>query len=86
MKKPFDLLSTVEYGGCSAKLPPQVLEAILKEIQFDRPQQLLVGAETSDDAAVWKIDENSAIIHKLISFLQYAQTHTNLVLSPRQTH
>ena len=63
MKKPFDLLSTVEYDGCSAKLPPQVLEAILKEIQFDRPQQLLVGAETSDDAAVWKIDENSAIIH-----------------------
>lgn len=63
MKKPFDLLSTVEYGGCSAKLPPQVLEAILKEIQFDRPPELLVGAETSDDAAVWKIDENSAIIH-----------------------
>ena len=63
MKKPFDLLTTVEYGGCSAKLPPKMLEAILKDMQFDRPAELLVGAETSDDAAVWKIDENTAIIH-----------------------
>ncbi len=63
MKNSFDLLTTVEYGGCSAKLPAQLLEQILGEIPFEKSPNLLVGAETSDDAAVWKINDETAIIH-----------------------
>jgi selenide,water dikinase len=68
VKSSFDLLSTVEYGGCSAKLPAYLLDAILKDIPFERHEALLVGAETSDDAAVWKIDDETAIIHTVDYF------------------
>jgi selenide,water dikinase len=59
----FDLLTTVQTGGCSAKLPPHLLEGVLKDFLAPPSGQLLVGAETHDDAAVWKIDENTAVIH-----------------------
>lgn len=50
-------------GGCGCKLAPSVLQSLLA----DQPMmgtfsQLLVGAETSDDAAVWQVDDNLAII------------------------
>jgi selenide,water dikinase len=62
MSHSFDLLTTVEQGGCSAKLPAQLLDKILKKFPSDFHQNLLVGLNTSDDAAVWKIDQNIAII------------------------
>lgn len=62
MNQPFDLLTTVEQGGCSAKLPAQLLDKILKELPSDFHENLLVGLNTSDDAAVWKIDQNTAVI------------------------
>ncbi|WP_342452493.1 selenide, water dikinase SelD [Pararoseomonas baculiformis] len=50
-------------GGCGCKLAPAVLQSILA----DQPMaagfsQLLVGTETADDAAVWQVDENLAVI------------------------
>jgi selenide, water dikinase len=50
-------------GGCGCKLAPSVLQSLLA----DQPlagsfSQLLVGAETADDAAVWQVDENLAVI------------------------
>src|SRR4030042_5662769 len=45
-----------------------MLNAILKDIPFERHEALLVGAETSDDAAVWKINEETAIIHTVDFF------------------
>ncbi|HOW52914.1 MAG TPA: selenide, water dikinase SelD [bacterium] len=68
MEKKFDLLTTVEYGGCSAKLPARMLDAILREIPFPRHESLIVGTETSDDAAVWKLDDETAIIHTVDFF------------------
>lgn len=66
MKPSYDLLNTVEQGGCSAKLPPKVLEKLLQELSTGTakaaPGNLLVGAETRDDAAVWKINDDAAII------------------------
>jgi selenide,water dikinase len=58
----FDLLTTVEEGGCSAKLPPQQLEQLLSGIGNKSHPDLLVGAETHDDASVWKISDDVAII------------------------
>jgi selenide, water dikinase len=62
MKTDFDLLQTVEQGGCSAKLPAQLLDTIVKGIPVLKKEQLLVGTDTHDDAAVWKVDEHTAII------------------------
>ncbi len=68
MEKKFDLLTTVEQGGCSAKLPARMLDAILREIPFPRHESLIVGTETCDDAAVWKLDDETALIHTVDFF------------------
>jgi selenide,water dikinase len=58
----FDLMSTVEYGGCSVKLPPEALDKLLKGLHFQIDEDLLVGTDTHDDAAVYKLNEEQAII------------------------
>ena len=50
-------------GGCGCKIAPGVLEQILaKTAPGLIPKALLVGIETSDDAAVYQINENQAIV------------------------
>jgi selenide, water dikinase len=64
----FDLLTTVEVGGCSAKISPSALNGILKDLPFIKKKELIVGTESCDDAAVWKINEESAVIQTLDFF------------------
>jgi len=50
-------------GGCGCKIAPGVLEQILAQHAGGLiPPQLLVGRETSDDAAVYQINEHQAIV------------------------
>ena len=50
-------------GGCGCKIAPGVLEQILaKSAPGLIPKQLLVGIETSDDAAVYQINDRQAIV------------------------
>ena len=50
-------------GGCGCKLSPAVLEAILRKMPAPLPQpDLLVGLETGDDAAVYRLNEAQALI------------------------
>ena len=50
-------------GGCGCKIAPGVLEKILaKTAPSLIPPQLLVGIETSDDAAVYQINDTQAIV------------------------
>jgi selenide,water dikinase len=58
------LTSLSHGGGCGCKLAPSVLEQIIARSGAARliPQQLLVGIETSDDAAVYQISEDQAIV------------------------
>jgi selenide,water dikinase len=50
-------------GGCGCKLAPAVLESIIAKSGVGLlPKQLLVGIETSDDAAVYQINESQAIV------------------------
>ena len=57
------LSSMAHGGGCGCKLSPGVLSALLADMPKVQPfEQLLVGAETADDAAVWQIDEKSCLI------------------------
>ena len=50
-------------GGCGCKIAPGVLEQILaKSAPSILPKDLLVGIETSDDAAVYRLNDRQAIV------------------------
>lgn len=55
-------------GGCSAKLGAKKLSHILEKIETYKDDHLLVGFDSRDDAAVYQIDENSAIVSTLDFF------------------
>ena len=57
------LTSLSHGGGCGCKIAPGVLSEILKSVpQLPFPKELLIGIETSDDAAVYQINESQAIV------------------------
>lgn len=57
------LTSLAHGGGCGCKISPAVLSQMLAAVPAGRPfEQLLVGTETSDDAAVWKLSEDQALV------------------------
>ena len=57
------LTSLSNGGGCGCKIAPGVLSEILKCVpQLPFPKELLIGIETSDDAAVYQINESQAIV------------------------
>jgi selenide,water dikinase len=62
MSRTFDLLSTIEYGGCSAKLPAGLLSEVLKNLPRSRDPKLLVDVDTHDDAGVYQLNEETALI------------------------
>ena len=54
-------------GGCGCKIAPGVLSEILRSpgshgVPFAIPPQLLVGLETADDAAVYQLNDQQALI------------------------
>lgn len=50
-------------GGCGCKIAPGVLKELLKNIQPGGPYpNLMVGTETSDDAAVYRLNDQQALI------------------------
>ncbi len=57
------LTSLSRGGGCGCKIEPAALHAILAKVpkQFSNPS-LLVGIENSDDAAVFQINEQQALV------------------------
>ena len=57
-----DLLKFSPYGGCSAKLDPSELTQILASIPLPKDPNLLVGADTHDDAGVYRLSDELALI------------------------
>ncbi len=55
-------------AGCAAKLEPGVLSRILDKLPKIADENLIVGTETSDDAAVYKISEEIALVQTLDFF------------------
>ncbi|MDE2360080.1 MAG: selenide, water dikinase SelD, partial [Betaproteobacteria bacterium] len=50
-------------GGCGCKIAPGVLQDILGGVPGSIvPKDLLVGIETADDAAVWRLNDRQAIV------------------------
>lgn len=57
------LTSLAHGGGCGCKLAPSVLQEILRKMPAPVPcADLLVGTETSDDAAVYRLNDTQAIV------------------------
>jgi len=57
------LTSLSHGGGCGCKIAPGVLQQIIsKSSPALLPKELLVGIETSDDAAVYQINDTQAIV------------------------
>ena len=61
--EPLRLTSLAHGGGCGCKIAPAVLQNIMAAVpQGLIPPQLLVGTESSDDAAVYQINERQAVV------------------------
>ncbi|MHB8807376.1 MAG: selenide, water dikinase SelD [Anaerolineaceae bacterium] len=54
--------------GCACKLRPQLLEEVLADIKPPTDSRILVGTETGDDAAVYLIDPETAIVQTVDFF------------------
>ena len=60
---PVRLTSLAHGGGCGCKIAPAVLQQILAQTPVAAAfPQLMVGTETSDDAAIWKLNDDQAIV------------------------
>ncbi len=62
------LTQTVEKGGCAAKIGAGTLSNLLRSLPKARHPNLLVGNNTLDDAAVWRVTDDVAMIHSLDFF------------------
>lgn len=55
-------------GGCTAKLGPGALERILSKIERGRDPDLLIGFDSKDDAAVYRLTDDLAVVETLDFF------------------
>ena len=62
-KTPVRLTELAHGGGCGCKIAPAVLSEILAKMPMGvAPKELIVGTETSDDAAVWRLNDEQALV------------------------
>ncbi|MBS0354527.1 MAG: selenide, water dikinase SelD [Proteobacteria bacterium] len=60
---PLRLTELSHGGGCGCKIAPAVLSEMLAHMPAAQPfANLLVGTETADDAAVWRLNDEQALI------------------------
>ena len=55
-------------GGCTAKLGPGILAKVLEQIPKMADPNLLIGYDSSDDAAVYKLTDDLAVVQTLDFF------------------
>jgi len=62
-RQPLRLTQYAHGGGCACKIPPGELEeAVARLIPDSRPDEVLIGVEHGDDAAVVRIAQGRAIV------------------------
>ncbi|MDT4913190.1 MAG: selenide, water dikinase, partial [Pseudonocardiales bacterium] len=59
---PVRLTAYAHGGGCACKIPPGELEDIVRGLTVPSSPDLLVGLDDGDDAAVVRIDEDTAVV------------------------
>lgn len=62
------LTQQVKAGGCASKLPPGSLRAVLSKLPAQSDPNLLVGFETSDDAGIYRISSDLALVQTVDFF------------------
>jgi selenide,water dikinase len=63
MAQPMRLTELAHGGGCGCKLAPSVLSRILAKLpQAATFRHLLVGTETADDGAIYRINDRQAVV------------------------
>jgi selenide,water dikinase len=67
-QEPVRLTATAKAASCAAKLSPSVLEAALNKLPAQPDPNCLVGFETSDDAAVYRLAADLAIVQTVDFF------------------
>jgi len=55
-------------AGCGAKVGAGTLSQLLQDLPVQKDERLLVGFDKSDDAAVYKINDDTAIIQTIDFF------------------
>ena len=62
------LTATAKTAGCAAKLSPNLLDSVLKKLPPQDDPNLLVGFGTSDDAGVYRISDELALVQSVDFF------------------
>lgn len=62
------LTQQVKAGGCASKLPPGSLRHVLSKLPAQHDPNLLVGFETSDDAGIYQIAPDLALVQTVDFF------------------
>jgi len=62
------LTGQVKAGGCASKLSPKILDQILPRIPRVADPNILVGFDTSDDAGVYRVSPDLAIVQTVDFF------------------
>ncbi len=57
-----NLTAQVKAGGCASKLSPRILEQVLGKIPKPNDPNVLVGFDTSDDAGVYRLSPEIALV------------------------
>lgn len=68
MDREIRLTQFAKHGGCAAKIGPDTLSRVLDKLPKFADPSLLVGFETSDDAAVYRVTDDVAVIQTLDFF------------------
>jgi selenide, water dikinase len=62
------LTQQVKAGGCASKLPPGTLADVLARLPRQSDPNLLVGFDTSDDAGVYRLSDDTALVQTVDFF------------------
>src|SRR5882762_6086952 len=65
---PVRLTATVKAGGCASKLSPAVLNQVLSKLPKQTDPNVLVGFDHADDAGVYQISPNVALVQTVDFF------------------
>ncbi len=68
MTTPDKLTASAKTAGCAAKLSPGLLESVLKRLPVSTDPNLLVGFATSDDAGVYRLSDDLALVQTVDFF------------------
>lgn len=68
MDEPIKLTKLAKCAGCGAKVGAGVLQQLLGDLPLHRDENLLVGFDKSDDAAVYRLSEELALVQTVDFF------------------